>query len=81
MKLVAVPGRVVAVLRYPGRWSEDNYRSNLSRLMQALAAAHVRPVGEPWLARYNSPFSLPFLRRNEILVEVGGLPAGVSGSQ
>lgn len=74
IQLVAVPARLVAVLRYSGRWTERNYLVRLDELSQALTAVDVRTVGEPWLARYNAPFSLPFLRRNEVLVEVDRLP-------
>lgn len=62
--------RVMAVRRYSGRWTEANYRKNESRLLQALSADDRRPVGEPILARYDSPFTPWFLRRNEVMVEV-----------
>lgn len=62
--------RVMAVRRYSGRWTEANYRKNESRLLQELSADDRRPVGEPILARYDSPFTPWFLRRNEVMVEV-----------
>jgi hypothetical protein len=62
--------RVMAVRRYSGRWTEDNYRKNEARLMEALSADDRRPVGTPTLARYNSPFTPWFMRRNEVMVEI-----------
>lgn len=64
------PGRLMAVLRYAGGWGESKYRNHETQLLDAVRAAGLIPVGEPLYARYNSPFSLPFLRRNEVMVEV-----------
>ncbi|NIQ94116.1 MAG: heme-binding protein, partial [Desulfuromonadales bacterium] len=56
--------------RYSGTWSEDLYRENEKILLEAIEAAGLKAIGEPIFARYNAPFSLWFMRRNEVLVEV-----------
>ena len=66
VKLREVPGNRVAVIRFSGSWSQSTYEEQLQKLRGALAAAGMATVGEPVSSRYNSPFSLPFLRRNEI---------------
>jgi hypothetical protein len=73
-----VPGRLTAVLRYSGRWNERNYAEKQAELLAGLGKAEVRPVGEVESAFYNGPFTPPFLRRNEVLVEVDRLPAAAS---
>ncbi|MEJ2492594.1 MAG: heme-binding protein [Desulfuromonadales bacterium] len=65
-----VPARLMAVRRYSGTWSEARYRQNEKRLLDAIRAQGLDRVGEPLFARYNAPFSLWFLRRNEVLVEI-----------
>ena len=55
-----------ATLRYSGTWSQANYDEHLGKLQAALAAAGVATRGEPVLARYNSPMTPWFMRRNEI---------------
>jgi hypothetical protein len=62
--------RVMAVRRFSGRWTEGNYRKNEAKLMGALSADGRRPIGAPILARYNSPFTPWFMRRNEAMVEI-----------
>ena len=59
------PSRV-AVIRYSGFWSDANYNQHLAKLQAALRAANLTWVGEPVYSRYNAPFTLWFLRRNEI---------------
>lgn len=70
VRLREEPGKLMAVRRYSGRWTESAYRENEARLLDAVEAAGLKPVGEPVYARYNSPFSLWFMRRNEVMVEL-----------
>jgi len=63
------PGGTWAVIRYSGTWSEANYLEHLGDLRASLNAAGVATQGEPMLARYNSPFTPWFMRRNEIWLQ------------
>ncbi len=70
IRLVEKPARVIAARRYSGRWSTANYQKHEGALIAALAEDGVSLAGEPYLARYNSPFTPWFMRRNELLVEI-----------
>jgi hypothetical protein len=70
IKLRQVKARLLAARTYSGTWSERRYRENEASLLKAVKAAGLTTVGEPIFARYNPPFTLWFLRRNEVLVEV-----------
>ena len=65
-----VPASQWATIRYSGTWSRANYDEHLGKLQAALAAAGVATQGEPVWARYDSPMTPWFLRRNEIWVEL-----------
>ena len=75
VEIRAVGPRLMAARRYSGRWTEEKYRKHEAALIEAVRDAGLEIVGLPVYARYNSPFSLWFLRRNEVLVEVRK-PAG-----
>ena len=68
--LRVVPGRLVAALKYSGTWSKDRYDANRAQLEAIVDSHGLRPAGEPVFARYNPPWTLWFLRRNEILIPV-----------
>jgi hypothetical protein len=70
IRLEEQAARLMAVRRYSGRWTEGNYRKNEAKLVEALSADGRRPIGAPILARYNSPFTPWFMRRNEVMVEI-----------
>ena len=70
VRIVPREGRVMAVRRYSGTWSEDRYRDNEAQLLDALADDSVEVIGDPVFARYNAPFTPWFLRRNEVMVEI-----------
>jgi hypothetical protein len=64
------PGRLVAAHRYSGRWNDRAVVEHSRTLLAALDRAGLRPLGPPVYARYDPPWTLPWLRRNEILVPV-----------
>ena len=70
VKLREVPGNTLAVIRFSGTWAQSTYNAQLETLRAALAEAGIATQGDPISSRYNSPFSLPFLRRNEIWLKV-----------
>ena len=70
VQLREVPGSRVAVIRYSGFWSQDNYDEHLATLQATLQAAKISWAGEPILSRYNPPFTPWFMRRNEIWLTV-----------
>jgi hypothetical protein len=71
VRIVEVPEHWVAALGYSGRSTESNYREQEAKLLSLLREAGLEPVGAPWFAVYNGPFTPWFLRRNEVLVPVG----------
>lgn len=70
VKIREIPQRKVAVYSYSGSWSEERYNTKLAEFVAALEKDKVATVGEPIFARFNSPFRIWFLRRNEIWLEV-----------
>ena len=65
-----IPPRKIAAVRYSGTWSRKRYEANKSRLEQFIADKGLKITGEAIFARYNSPYQLWFLRRNEVLIPV-----------
>ncbi|MBK1720821.1 heme-binding protein [Thiocystis violacea] len=65
------PAKRMAVRRYSGRWTRSNYEENRRILLMAVQEAGLKPIGDPLYARYNPPFTPWFLRRNEVMVEIG----------
>jgi len=65
-----VPERLVAVLKYSGRWTEKSYREHEAKLLRALERDGVETAGTPQFARYNGPWAPWFMRRNEVMIGI-----------
>jgi hypothetical protein len=80
IRLRAVPPRLVAAIAYSGTWSHGHYLDHETQLLAWLEERDEQPVGPSEFARYDGPFTLWFLRRNEVLVEVAGTAERCGGA-
>ena len=65
-----LPARRMAAVRYSGLWTKKNYNHFKKELEEWINKNQLKKTGEPIWARYNPPFTLWFMRRNEILIPV-----------
>ena len=65
-----IPARIMAVIRYSGRWTEKNRSKYEYRLRENLELHEITAISQAETAAYNPPFTPPFMRRNEIMLEV-----------
>ena len=65
-----VPERKIAVVRFRGRAGKRSVEEQKARLLDVLRRNGVETIGEPFLMRYNSPWTPGFMRRNEIGIEI-----------
>ena len=65
-----IPARIMAVIRYSGRWTEKNRSKYEYRLRENLELHEITAISQAKTAAYNPPFTPPFMRRNEIMLEV-----------
>jgi hypothetical protein len=70
VKLLQVPERRFAVIRFSGSSSASNLDEHRAKLAEFVKSEGLKPIGEPLLAFYNPPWTLPFFRRNEVLQEI-----------
>ena len=70
VKIVELHERVVAALRFSGRWSNSIFQKKTEELVAEIRNAGLKVVGQMFSMRYNGPFTPWFLRRNEVATEV-----------
>ena len=70
VKLEPLPARRFLVVTFSGLARDDAIKSRTAELRQYAASHNLATAGEPVLAFYNPPWTLPMLRRNEIMLEL-----------
>jgi len=70
IKILNIEGGYYAVVKYSGRSSDKNFLKNKNILEKQLKQDNITIISPPIRASYNSPFTLPMLKRNEVMYKI-----------
>lgn len=70
VKLIGIPAKRFVVIRFSGSQGDKNMKPHREKLLDYVRAQRLPITGEPILAFYNPPWTLPFLKRNEVMLEL-----------
>ena len=70
IKILTIEGGYYAVIKYSGRSSDQNFLKNKDILEKKLKQDNITVLSPPIRASYNSPFTLPMLKRNEVMYRI-----------
>ena len=70
VKLKEIGAKRYAAIRFSGLADEDSLKRRTEELNEFISAKNLTPISAPTYAFYNPPWTLPFLRRNEVMVEI-----------
>jgi hypothetical protein len=70
VQLRAIPAVKRAVINFSGFYDANKVAEKTLELESWMKAMQLQATGAPNFARYNPPWTLPFMRRNEIIVNV-----------
>lgn len=68
--VVKEPGYKAAAIRYSGKLNDEKFNEKTKLLLEIIKQKGLQPVGEAFSAGYDPPWTLPFLRRNEVLIRI-----------
>jgi hypothetical protein len=72
IKLKEMGQRRFAVIQFSGLASKESLKRHTEELNSFISAKKLQVLSAPTFAFYNPPWTLPFLRRNEVMVEIAG---------
>lgn len=72
VKLLSVPAKRMIVIRFSGTADDGLVAAKTAELRKYAADHKLYVTAEPLLAFYNPPWTLPFFRRNEVMMEFAG---------
>lgn len=70
VKLSVMPSKKVAVIRYSGSRGEKSIHQKSDELVYWIQSNGLEIESKPRSAGYDPPWTLPFLRRNEVMIDV-----------
>ena len=70
IRLKEILTKKFVVIEFSGTNSNENVTEHENQLMNYIEANQIKINGSPNYAFYNPPWSLPFLRRNEVMIEI-----------
>ena len=70
VEIVNIEGGCYAAIKYSGRITDKNFIKHKDILESELKKDDISILSPPIRATYNGPFTLPMLRRNEVMFEI-----------
>jgi hypothetical protein len=70
VQLRQIPAVKRAAITFSGFYNESKVAERTLELEDWMRTKNLQAVGSPKFARYNPPWTLPFMRRNEIMIDV-----------
>lgn len=68
VEIIEVPAQTYGVIKFSWLAGEEKVATKTEALQTWMQNQNLTPTGEPELARYNPPWTLPFMRRNEVMI-------------
>ena len=68
VEIIEVPVQTYGVIKFSGLTGSKKVATKTQELRAWMEEQNVTITGEPELARYNPPWTLPFMRRNEVMI-------------
>ena len=70
VRLASIPAETLAGIKYSGTATDETRQAETAKLQAALKVSGRVAFGAPRYLSYDPPFAIPFLRRNEVVLEV-----------
>ena len=66
--IIEVPPQTYGVIKFSGLAGAEKVAAKIAELQSWMQMQKLTIIGSPELARYNPPWTLPFMRRNEVMI-------------
>lgn len=70
VKIKEIDGKSFVAIRFSGVAGEENLKKNTEELQKFITDNNYKSQSVPTYAFFNPPWTLPFLRRNEVMIEI-----------
>ena len=70
VKIKVQKERALAIIKFGGNSTNSKIKKYKEKLLEELKKKNIKTKDEPLLFRYNSPFAPPFIRKNEVGIEI-----------
>lgn len=70
VQLRQIPAVKKAVINFSGFYNDQKVAEKTLELEQWIKSKNLQSAGAPNFARYNPPWTLPFMRRNEVMINL-----------
>ena len=70
VRLKEIMTKKFVVVKFSGTNSNENVTEHENQLMNYIESNQIKIIDSPKYAFYNAPWTLPFMRRNEVMIEI-----------